>query len=219
MAVVEVGQISCRVSLLQGIQLIAATDSQRVIAAVEAAARVEVAIAELRMDFIQKFPDCFAVSSRRMLLGCLAGFARRLIQVIMRTQITQVAGFGSRLLLQKINFLLWQVTVVQKLKNLLQVAMIEAEADRKCFERLEINRKTLLQIEMLATVESFLRRLKCPDLLLQIWIIAGLHQMADFEFVLLPFLRIHQHLDCQSLQVGFVVDLRIPLLEYQCFLR
>ena len=50
MAVVEVGQISCRVSLLQGIQLIAATDSQRVIAAVEAAARVEVAIAELRMD-------------------------------------------------------------------------------------------------------------------------------------------------------------------------
>ena len=105
MAVVEVGQISCRASLLQGIQLIAASDSQRVTTAVEAAAMVEVAIAELRMDFIQKFPDCFAKSNRRMLLACLADFARRLIQVIMRTQITLEAGFASRLLLQKIGCL------------------------------------------------------------------------------------------------------------------
>ena len=97
--------------------------------------------------------------------------------------------------------------------------MIEAEADRKCLERVEFNRKTLLQIEMVATVGLFLRSLKFPELLLQIWIMAGLHQMPDFEFVLLPFLRIHQHLDCQSLQVGFVVNLRTPLLEYPCCLR
>jgi hypothetical protein len=219
-AVVEIGQISCPASQLQGIQMIAASDFQRVITAVEAAAMVEVTIAELRMEFtVQKSPDCFAASSRRMLLACLAGFARRLIQVIMRTRITLEAGFASRLLLQKIGCLLWKVAAVQKLKNQVQVAMIAAGADRKYFERLEISRKTLLQIAMLATVRSFLRSLKCPDLLLRIWIMAGLHQMANFEFVLLPFLRIHQHLDYQSLQVGFVVNLRTLLLEYQCCLR
>jgi hypothetical protein len=158
-AVVEVSQISCWASLLQGIQMIAASDSQKVTTVVEAAAMVEVTIADLRMELtIQKSPDCFIVSSRRMLLACLAGFARRLIQVIMRTRITQKAGFASRLL-QKIGFLLRQVAVVRKLKSLPQVAEIVAGADRKCFERVEIARKTQFQIAIVATVESFLQSL------------------------------------------------------------
>jgi hypothetical protein len=151
-AVVEVGQISCPASQLQGIQMIAKSDSQRVTTTVEAVAMVEVAIAELRMDLIQKSPDCFAESSRRMLLAFLAGFARRVTLVIMRTRITQESGFASRLLLQKIGSLLWQVAAVRKLKSLMQVAMIVAGADRKCIERLGINQKTLLQIAMVATV-------------------------------------------------------------------
>ena len=68
--VVEVGQISCRARGLQGIQMMTATDSQRVKAAFEAATMAVFAIAEPRMSLaVQKFPNCSIVSSRRTLFA------------------------------------------------------------------------------------------------------------------------------------------------------
>ena len=64
-----------------------------------------------------------------------------------------MAGFETRLpyyYLQIIGFLLWQVAADQKL-NLLQVTM--AVAGRKCSERVEFTRKSLIQIAMVDTVE------------------------------------------------------------------
>ena len=191
----EFGQISWRASLLQGIQIVAASDFQRVIAM--AATMVEVAIAELRMNLIfQKFLHCFIESSRRMLLACLDGFVRRKIQAaIVRTRIAQAPGFASHLrylLLQIKDYLLWQVAAVQKLKSLLEVAMYMARVDRNCFERLKVNQKLQLQIAIVATVESFLRSLTTPELQpLQIWTMVVEPQKADFESVLHLFLRIH----------------------------
>jgi len=68
--VVEVDQKCCRARLLQGIQMMTATDSQRVKAAFEAATMAVFAIAELRIGLtVQKSPNCFIVSSRRTLFA------------------------------------------------------------------------------------------------------------------------------------------------------
>ena len=69
-AVVEADQISCRARGLQGIQMMTATDSQRVKAAFKAATMAVFAIAEPRMSLVvQKFPNCSIVSSRRALFA------------------------------------------------------------------------------------------------------------------------------------------------------
>lgn len=220
--VAEVDQITCWASLLQGIQMIA-FDSQRLTTAVEAAELAMFAIAELQMDLtIQTSLNCFTVSSRKELVACLAGFIRRVIQFIMRTRITLTAGFASHrpyYLLQIISFLLWQAAAVQTRKSLLQVTMIVSVADRKCFKEFEITRKPQIQIVMEATVESFLRSLKCFEILLRIWIMIVQPQMIEFEFEVRPFLQIRQKLEYQRVEVSFVVSQRSPLLEYQCCLQ